>query len=252
MGLYFFTKNEQKVFLILTDKPESVTCLAKNAKVPRTSTEKVLKRLVFLGFAIGKKVHNKKRHLYSRASLQSINEIVESFRLDLLGSKVINKIGVKVSEECLVNIYSGREGIINSLKHMLSIRSHERVYGVQGADSLADWVQYLGEKEVVNLHSIIKQNNIIIVSLRSGKLKKEVADKNRKIKESFKDRLSQSHSIPDKFFHEKLSIYVFKDTILFIDLKSETAIELVHKPSASGFLKLINFVLTKTDRDNLF
>ncbi len=251
MSLFFFTKNEEKVFFSITEVPQSVTAIALAANVPRTSTEKVLRKLSRIGFVVGRKVRGKNKHEYSKVPTQELNDIIETARIALLKKSHVEKLGIKYSEYCGATIYSGREGIMESLVHLLSIRENERIYGLQGADALASWSTYIGEEQIVKLHSIIKENKLILVALRSANLKSEVERRSVKVKESFRGRLSQIHSIPDKFFQEKLSIYVFRDTLLFIDLKTETAIEIINKPVATSILKLISFILTKTERDTL-
>lgn len=251
MSLFFLTRNEEKVYFATGDTQESVTEIARKVKIPRTSAEKALKNLEKLGLVVGRKVREKNKHVYLRADQNSVNALVEDFRASLLGKNKAEKMVCKKDEQHKVTIFSGREGIIESLYHMLSIRVNERVYGIQGSDALKSWLAYLGEEEVVRLHNVIKENKLIMVGVRSSAVKKDVLTKMH-IRQTYKGRLAQTHAIPDEFFQDKLSIYVFRDTLLFINLQEEVAFEVVDKVVVSGILKLIRFILTKTDRDDLF
>lgn len=251
MSIFFFTKNEEKIFVTISSQYESVTSISRRAKVSRTSTEKALKNLQKIGLVTGRKVREKNKHLYAKVDSVVINKSLETIRAKLLGNEIINKFGVTLSPKSSVYAYSGKSGIIECIEHALSIRTNERIYTLQGPHALSIWGSYLGEKKVIQIHEIIKKNELIICGVRSQSTKQEIF-KGPKLKESFRNRLSQVHAVPDSFFEEKAFMYVFRNTVLFIELETETAVEISDQLIASSFLKIIRFLLSKTERDDLF
>lgn len=250
MSLFFLTKNEEKVFFATSSLGLSVTDIAKKARVGRTSTQKALESLEKMGLVCGKKVRYKNRHLYTKTDDNTINDIVESIRASLLGRSLVKKYGITLSPSCKVNVFKGKNGIIETLERVLSIRVNERIYGTQGPDGVSSWIEYLGKEEILRLHSIIKKNQLIMIGFRAESIKQKFKHE-KEVMGSYKGRLSQTHALPDEFLQEKFSLYIFRDTVLFIDLQNEVAVEVADIIVASGLVKLIRFILSKTERDRI-
>lgn len=246
--MFFLTKLERKVFFSLSDSFESVTAIASRAKEPRTSVAKALKSLEAIGFVSGKKVRDKNRHVYRREEMRKINESFEQIRSDILGKLAAEKTSLTFGEGVVVTAYSGREGVLEALYDMLALKKNERVYVIQGHDAAQAWVDFLGKEEVIKLQEKIKENELIMVSVRGENFKHHVRH-HEDIVKTYLGRLSNAHVIPDKFFQEGVSVYSFKTSILFVDTKLRAAVYISNKNIALSLQKMIHFILEVTNRD---
>ena len=224
MSLFFFTIIQEKVFWKVTDIPVS------------------------LGLVASRKVRDKNRHLYVRASKEEIQKIVDGFKASLFAKGEVKERNFSLHNEESASMYYGKEAIFSVVSEMIELRKNERLYVVQGKDAPLSWTTFLGEREILEIHKITKENEVIIVSVRGESFKKEIMEREA-IKKSYEGRVSSTFSIPDEFFEEKTSLYATRGFILFINLKKEYAFKIEDKALSSVVIKLLHFILKKTNRD---
>ncbi len=248
MSLFFFTIIQEKVFWKVTDVPVSVTEIAEKARLPRTSVAKALDKLESLGLVASRKVRDKNRHLYVRSSKEEIQKIVDGFKASLFEKGEVKEKNFSLHNEESTSMYYGKESIFSVVSEMIELRKNERLYIVQGKDAPLSWVTFLGEKDILEIHKITKENEVIIVSLRGDSFKKEILDR-ASLKKSYEGRVSSTFSMPDEFFEEKTSLYATRGFVLFINLKKEYAFKIEDKALSAVVIKLLQFILKKTNRD---
>lgn len=248
MSIFFLTKIEDKVFRILPADFVSVTSIAMLAKVPRTSAFKALVKLEELQLVQSKKIRLKNQHLFKRQTIEEINTIFESIRESLLHDGGYTKdVLVNDHSENSIYFFKGKQNIILTLDKMLTLEKGERIYTVQASGVLEDWIKYLGEKEVVLVHKKLVDKGLILVSVQGDKLLKEYKYA-EEIKESFKGRLNLVHTISDEFLERNTALYVYRSTILFINIEKLEGTQIENKQFASALKKIITFISQKIER----
>lgn len=248
MSFFFLTDIQEKVFRSVTEAFSSVTEIAHHAKMPRTSVAKALERLESIGLVHSRKVREKNKHLYSRVTSEEVDEKIENLKSSIFEKEKTLKKSISFFGEQPISFFSGREGILSTIHDIISSRKNQKVYVVQGKDAAESWVSYLGNEEVLALHRKIVENELIVVSVRGDGLKGEIEHREH-IKKSYTGRVMRVHAIPDSFFQEKTSVYAFRNTLLFVNLKKEYAIKINDYDIAQSFIKMINYVLDESKRE---
>jgi len=248
VSLFFLTEQQEKVFRHLHDEPLSVTQVAKEVRLPRTSVAKALSRLEEIGLVEGRKVREKNKHLYRRISDDDLHKKIEELKSVIFKKpKVTTKVITHLSDSP-ITFYQGKDAVLSSLHDMLLLRRSERLYVLQGKDAPMSWVTFLGEGSVLDLHKKIIDNEIILVSVRSESVK-GIINARENLKKSFEGRLSMPHTISDDFFEEGVTIYAFRNTLLLVNLKKGFSIRLHDKELTSGIIKIFSFMLKTSARD---
>lgn len=249
MSLFFLTKIQEKVFWSLGEGPISVTDLAKQIKVPRTTVAKALVMLKDIGLATSRKVREKNRHLYERAKQEDINNQIESLRSELFNSDTTeSKKTFSLDSEESLGVYTGKKGVYSAMQAFLTLRKGERVYVAQGKDAVESWTSFLGEEKILQIHENVRENKTIVVGIRSEGIKNEVFLR-KNLQKSFEGRIASSHAIPDEFFEEKTSLYVSRGLLLFVNLKKGHAIRIDDKLFSQVLIKLFQFIIKRANRD---
>lgn len=246
-NIFFLTTLEEKVFLALSDEQNSVTCIASFAKVPRTSAFKALQKLEVLGLVKSKKIRLKNQHTYTRVSDGELLEKFELIKKKILKSK--EKVAsLKIDDSSSVSVYVGKEIVIERLRAMMSQDRGGRIYTLQASGTTKEWIHAIGEEAVLDIHTLFKEKELIVVGIQGEAYSHHIKKYAKKVVESFKERLDDLHIIPDEFLEQKTALYIYKSTILFINIEEYQALE-VHSSSLSKVLKkMLLFMSLKSPR----
>lgn len=206
--IFFLTKLEEKVFMVLDDNPSSVTCIADSAKVPRTSAFKALQKLEQIGLSESKKVRLKNQHTYTRVSDIKILEVLEGVKKKIIRGKG-NVSSVKIDNETMISVYSGKEAVVERLVTMMSQEHGGRIYTLQASGTTKEWIATLGEEDVLTIHKLFKERGLIVVGIQGEAYVHHVRQYAKTVVESFKNRLDDLHVIPDEFLEKKTALYIY-------------------------------------------
>lgn len=244
--MLFLTKRQEKVLKSLSVTFLSVTEIATITKLPRTTVSTVLKSLEQSGFVASKKIKYKNKHLYKKVDDKKIQKA-----LNVLEKHIVeDKVGIKTMpflERGGISLLLGKDSIIKTLKEMMSMEKGERIYTLQPSGSTKQWNKAIGEKEVLYIHSLFKKNGLIVVSV-AGKYEPGKVLYSNEIIESFKDRLDQSYFISDNFLEDNTAVYVYRSSLLFVDIDRLIGIHIQDKKISSIIKKIILFISVRTDR----
>ena len=233
----------------MTTEFMSVTGIAHLAKVPRTSAFKALQKLKVIAFVESKKIRLKNQHLYKRVQESQIGDAIDYIKKDIL------KLTLPQAEESLhsnnkdfpVVYLSGKNTITASLIKMMSMEKGERIFTIQASGTTKEWIKKIGEENVLQIHKLFKDNGLIVVSVQGNKSPKDFGY-SKEVLESFRGRLNDSHIVIDDFFENKTSLYVYRSTVLFVDLTNLVGIEIRNKLFSNVLKKIIYFMSHKTER----
>lgn len=249
MSVFFLTKNQEKVFLVLREEPESVTMIALRAKLPRTSVGKALVSLTELGLVKGRKVREKNRHLYHKISAEEIIQKVDAVKNTLVGKQFHGRMSFPYISSGTIAIHTGKEAILTAIHTIVSLYAGERVYVLQGTNIPESWNRVIGTKEASSINDAFNKNGLIWVSLRSKSFIAEF--KKKSLDKHYRGRIGDVHVLPDECFEDNVATYVFKRSILIVDLEHVVALEINDKKIAGTFKKIFKVLLEKTPREHI-
>lgn len=249
MSVFFLTKTQEKVFLALQEEGESTSSLALRTKLPRTSVGKALHALAVLGLVKGRKVRDKNRHLYCKVSAEEIIAKVDAVKNTLIGKEFHGRMSFVHSAAGSIAVHTGKEAILTAIHAIVSLYAGERVYVLQGTGVPEAWNRVIGIKEAMKINDTFNKNGLIWVSLRS---KSFIAEFKKKALEThYRGRIGDVHVLPDECFEDNVATYVFKRSVLVVDLENVVALEINDKKIAAMFKKIFRFLLDKTPKEHV-
>jgi Icc-related predicted phosphoesterase len=211
-------------------KSNSVTHIAIEADLPRTTTGFVLNELAVRGLALRIKVRN-----HFEWQLAPTSALPPIFASD--STKTRTLIGVESIEEVTRTISSLSRG--------------ERVYVVQGNVSAEKALKKLSREYLHAFHSQLKERQVIIegvVGQRALKLFREMSADNLR---SHKNRLVIAHVVPDRYVDFDCDLYVVRNTV-FISHYRDLRTRIITDPAfASAIQLLITYILDNAERIDL-
>lgn len=235
--------------MVVTADHDSVTSIALRANLPRTSAAKALVFLESIGLVHSRKVREKNRHVYFRATVEEIIKKTDEAKTALLGKKYKGSLGVPYGENSSVVVHNGKDAILAIIYKIISLHAGERVHILQGTNTADAWNKVIGLEEALKINDTFNKNGILWVGLRSDSFIKEL--KKKTLDASYKGRIGNIHVLPDMYFEESTAAYIFKGTILFVDLVNVVAIEINDKKIVSIFKKVILYLLEVTPRQHI-
>jgi predicted transcriptional regulator len=248
-SVFFLTKNQERVFQVLTHTGESVTAISLRAKLPRTSVYKALTTLERLGLVHGRKVREKNKHLYFRLGVDSIIKKADEAKNTLLGKAYQGSVSILHKENSSMAIHKGKDVILAAIYKIISLHKGERVHVIQGTNTPHEWNKVIGREEAIKINNTFNKNGLLWIGLRSESFIKEF--KKNLLDKDYKGRVGDVHVLPDQYFEEGVATYLFKGTLLFIDLENVIAIEINDKKIVNLFKKIFLYVLKVTPREHV-
>ncbi len=237
-------KNELKVFKKLSYNPESVALLVRKLKMPRMTVYTVLLRLQKQGLAKTSVSATSKRATWSRSEDSHILEEVEEVSKTLLGIEV-----KKLSEG--FSLYSGKKEVADALMNLTIRKDGARMYSIQSSKNWAMWLKLMG-KDWVNKHNkAVVEHKLLALTIHSPEAPEDIK-KDKEVTDAYKGRLGNSHAIPEEFLPRGLSLYIFEDTILLVDLEKVEAISFTDHNMAAFLIKMFSFMFEQSEREEFF
>lgn len=191
-------------------------------------------------------MRDKNKHLFYRVSFEEIDQAITHFRNELYDGRGVSSVSFVTTNP--VQLFSGKEAILKALHAMITSRKNQKVYVVQGKDAADAWMSYIGHEEVLAIHQKIVEFGLIVVSVRGSGLK-EIIEFHEPLKKSYTGRVTRAHAIPDHFFQEKMSVYAFKSSLLYVNLKQEQATLITDQGITQSYIKMLNYVLDESKRE---
>lgn len=235
--------NELKVFKRLTFNAQSVADIVSHTKMPRMTVYTNLLRLEKMKLA--QKVQSKsgKRLLWVKRDSSVIEKQISHTFLSVIGRQIGNK------SEMIE--YVGKQQVCSILMELTTQKDGARMYSVQSSKNWTTWLTLMG-KEWVNKHNrAVVKHGLIALTIHSEEAPADII-KNKDITDAYKGRLGNSHAIPEEFLPEGLSLYIFENTILLVDLKKVKAVSFTDHGLAVFLIKMFAFMFSKGEREEFF
>ncbi len=237
------SRSEVKVFKKLTSKAQSVADIVRITKMPRMTVYTNLLRLAKMKLAQEVKSESGKRVLWVKTGDASLEKEISQIAEGILGKQIGNMAGITK--------YSGKEEVGGALMNLTTRKDGARMYSVQSSKNWQMWLDLMG-KEWVNKHNrAVVTHKLIALTIHSEDAPTDIK-KDKEITNAYKGRLGNSHAIPEEFLPKGLSLYLFDDTILLVDLERVTAISFTDHGMASFLIKMFTFMFVKGEREEFF
>lgn len=237
------SKSELRVFKKLTLNPQSVAGIVRTTKMPRMTVYTNLLRLEKMKLVQEVKSESGKRILWVKRSDTSLEEQISHVAINIIGKQIGNKI--------VILEYIGKQEVSDALMNLTTQKDGRRMYSIQSSKNWQTWLTLMG-KEWVNKHNrAVVKHKLITFTIYSKEAPADIK-KDKEITGAYKGRLGNSHAIPEEFLLKGLSLYIFENTILFVDLENVRAISFTDHGVAAFLIKMFAFMFSKGEREEFF
>lgn len=198
----------------------------------------------------------KKMKLADEVKSESGKRILWVKRSDALLEKEITQIaegilGKQIGDMAGITKYSGKEEVASALMNLTTRKDGARMYSVQSSKNWQIWLRLMG-KEWVNKHNrAVVKHKLIALTIHSEEAPADIK-KDKDITDAYKGRLGNSHAIPEEFLPKGLSLYIFENTILLVDLEHVRATSFTDQGMALFLIKMFAFMFSKGEREEFF
>lgn len=237
-------KNEIKVFKTLNMNPRAVADIVRKTKMPRMTVHTVLLRLKKQGLAKTVRSESGKRLTWCRHDDSRIEEQIGAAKKTLLGFE-----DRKMSKGYVA--YQGKKEVADALMNLTVRKDGARMYSIQSSKNWALWLKLMG-KDWVNKHNrAVVKHKLLALTIHSPEAPDDIK-KDKDITDAYKGRLGNSHAIPEEFLARGLSLYIFEDTILLVDLEKVKASSFTNRNMAAFLVKMFTFMFEQSEREEFF
>lgn len=237
------SKSEVKVFKKLNLNEQSVADIVRATKMPRMTVYTNLLRLEKMKLAQEVKSDSGKRILWVKRADSFLEKEISLLALSLIGKEGGNKRGVIE--------YSGKQEVGDALMNLTTRKDSVRMYSVQSSKNWQIWLKLMG-KEWVNKHNkAVVKHKLIALTIHSEEAPADIK-KDKDITDAYKGRLGNSHAIPEEYLPRGLSLYIFEETFLLVDLENVRAISFTDQSMATFLVKMFAFMFSKSEREEFF
>jgi predicted transcriptional regulator len=214
--------NERIVINIMRQQREAekISTISKQCRMPHTTVSYVLRKLENRKLITRVKVNNHYRWRYRKNLDLLENASPESF------------------QSALFDVAVGTNHAIKEFMRILELAPTERLYSIQGAGLSKDILKKIDMKFLHSFHSEIKRKQIIIDGIMAESVLNLMKNMSTEQLQSHLDRLTVVYILPDELIPFSLDIFVFRNSILLIDYKTERIVR-IEESSLAGALKTL-------------
>jgi sugar-specific transcriptional regulator TrmB len=216
---------ERKVFESVTDDPKLVATIAHEAKVPRTSVDAVVERLLNRGLLERKK--RAKRFYYHKTPDRILMR--KLFPQQVLPE---GKYVMPLLSNAGVIIHAGTDNLFKLYESLFTKHSKSRIYGIQPTASALHILKKLPAKKVQYINSLISKNRVVnemVLEEDYFRRIKEYDPKNfRRWLEHFADRAAITHIVKKGSISFDCELIIYEQTAVLVEWQNSVAIEIFH------------------------
>jgi len=235
--------NEVKVLKKMSLNPQSVAVLVRTLKMPRMTVYTNLLRLKQKKLVKEVQSETGKRMLWVKNDDSVIGEELSRAAESILGKTITAGSGITK--------YHGKEEVSDALMDLTVRKDGARMYSIQSSKNWALWIKLIG-KEWVNKHNkAVVRHKLLALTIHSLEAPENIK-KDKSVTDAYKGRLGNSHAIPEEFLPRGLSLYIFEDTVLLVDLENVEAISFTDHNMATFLVKMFTFMFGQTEREEFF
>jgi DNA-binding transcriptional ArsR family regulator len=226
-------KEELLLLEAIGDTTQRTSDVAKKVDIPRTTTERLLKKLSERGLV--------KKHKYSarRGGWRgvSVDEVIESMRGDDTTSK---------SEAYPVKHIVGLPAMRAFEYDLIERLKNKKYCGIQGPRAWRAFHTTFGEDEAHRINEMLVTENVLADIIISEKTDKEL------LKRAYFDRPSLVHSIPDKFLSTAFDIEITAKEVAIMNWESKRTLSIVDDEVAKLFLGIFAYMKECSEYFNVY
>lgn len=230
LQVFDFTEAEEAVIHALVEHgDQSVSKLARMARLPRTTTYSVLKRLKERG--IVRRKSKGYRSVWGLVAPPKLKKRVvtglEHIDRDLTVGQLEEELGVKVPETAEFFVFRGIENMLQVYQWMVLNHFNQRVLGIQTRSSMESINAKLHPEKVAQLNDIVKDSKVIVDAILPESIqeiyRKLFAGKQRLAK-SVEGRTMAAHLVSDKLLSFNSDLLIGNDVALLANWDEEALV----------------------------
>lgn len=226
-------REESLVLEAFGEATERTGDVASKSGIPRTTAERILKRLGARGLV--------KRHKYSarRGGWRGVSadEIIELMR---------STDSASTEEAYPVRHIVGLPAMRAFEYELLERLKNKKYCGIQGPRSWKAFHTTFGEDEAHRINKLLATNDILADIIISKETDKEL------LKRAYFDRPSLVHSIPDKFLSTAFDIEITSKEVAIMNWESKRTISITDDEVAKLFLGIFAYMKESSDYFNVY
>ncbi len=234
--LFGLSEREVVILNTLEKGTSSVSELARDIPIPRTTIHFLLGKLLERGFV---ETTNK---LWTKTDTAE-----HSLKLkNILEGKNYPNIFHSDSNTKL-KIYSGIHEIKKSYQKMLAVGKSNRVYAIQGTHS-AEEAGTLPSEFFYDIHQKMKDKEVIMECIEGRSVLTILKKMKKDELVSHLNRIVIMYLVPDEHLRFNLDIIIFEDQVLFINISEKEVIHMVNETIASSFRILFQMIASGAEK----
>ena len=211
-------------------KSNSVTHIAVEADLPRTTTGFILNELAARGLAVRIKIKNHYEwQLAPTNALSSLFSAKQAFARTLLGTESVEEV----------------------TRTIATLSQGERVYVVQGNVSAEKAHNKLSREFLHAYHTQLKERQVILEGVVGQHVLKLLRKMTTDDLRSHKDRLVIAHVVPDHYVDFDCDLYVVRDTVFVVHYDGQRTHTISDPAFGVALRLLITYILSTAERIDL-
>ncbi|MFA6042399.1 MAG: helix-turn-helix domain-containing protein [Patescibacteria group bacterium] len=239
---------EQKIILQLqVHASMTVSALAREIAIPRTTTHFLLKNLERRGL-----LHRVRVGKHGEWSLADSAVITNQLQIGLQLFSHAKNLGERVVlGDNVVQYSQGLHNIQTTYTALLRAHVGERIYFIQGTQSAKIALQNLSPEFFQKFHAQIKKRRIILEGIGSTELLALFHTLDKKALASHQGRPLITSLVPSRFLRPDIDVLIFRSTLYVINMKKETLLTLESEEVADVLKNFLAYILAGERRMNV-
>ena len=231
------TSSEAKVFCALSSHGISVTELARITRLPRTTCDHIVKRLLGRGWVESEKYG--KRLVWKRVSDKKIKQLLEEVartehktNLSFSQTDIGELVRVAFGQGHEVKVHTGIESLIAIYEELAQVPRGHRVYVVESFATVQAVIERVPTEVITRINKQIRARGIIFEALASDEYFWEASKMaGQEWLESFERKQHILYCLPESEF-AKEQMLVFEGKVFFLNWHDGHAVEIANEDIA--------------------
>ena len=223
----------------------AVSKTARTAKVARTTVDAALRRLSARGLVrrVPATGHvSAWKAVRTDLAKREMLEAAQPFEREQLPPDEAEVIGGIDAEEIGISVYRGKNQILRAYERLFRLSKAERFLFIQGNKAIEAELSKLDRSYLFSFHTKLKKAGVIMEGINGESVRDFFKRLTIRDLESHFGRLVIASLVPDKYMDFDLDVVVLRNTILFIDVRTEVVVIIRHAGIVAFFTLLSAFI----------
>lgn len=243
-----FTDSEKRVVHALREHgAQSVSGLAQNANIPRSTADSALRNLRErkLVRRVSKGYASIWRLVRPEDVETALDTVAETLGVTDAAREIEQTIGVKVSESTEVFVYHGMERILKVYEHFLFGLRGKRIYAIETPSAVLGFMEKVSPKEAIRFNTELTKRRVIIEAVFPRGIKdayRTYAQKHPELPRAYIERPQAMRLVPDELLPGTMEMVVVNDTVLVANYWEELLIVIQNREMVTLFKALYSLM----------